>query len=408
MSLFLSYSPSSFFIPSESGITRSSKIGLSAHSQLSKKEEISYDTKTLFYDVFLSADRQKLICLGPPFLNIGRPQKIYQKNKPLKFSLGKGSYWFRNQVLTLLKIEILDQQSPILFNFHHFSLKMPFPSQNKPTLEKTQLTLVTLQKDNPNLWIEDWCHWHNEIHKVKRIVIYDNGSSNSPQLIKTLAGLELNCEILLIDWCFPYGPAFSNLHQYAQIGCLNHFRLLFGDSTQWCMQLDIDEYLYSNTRESIRHYLAKIDSQPALYLDSYLVPKQRESVKPARFFHHSIRPHWTRAWAGKKYIYQPTRIKLNLVHRIIPSTLSFFHLYYGVQKRWDLMYRLFMRLLKKTPHKQKIRPKVLFYHFRGLNTGWKGNRKAIGSNSIKEVLNASDYIIDENIINMSTRIKHKQ
>ncbi len=373
MSSFLSYSPSSFFIPPESGITRSSKIGFSARSHLSNKEEPFYDTKTLFYDVFLSTDRQKLICLGPPLLNIGPPQKIYQDNRPLKFSLGKGSYWFRNRVLVLIKIEILNQQSPILFNFHHFSLKIPFPLQSRPTLEKTQLTLITLQKDNPSLWIKDWCHWHNEIHKVKRIVIYDNHSSNSFQLSKILAGLNLDCEILLINWHFPYGPALSHLHKYAQIGCFNHFRLLFGNSTQWCIQLDIDEYLYSNIQESICHYLEKIRSQPALYLDSYLIPKQKESSKLTRFFHHPVRPHWTRIWAGKKYIYQPTKIKLNLVHRIVPSTFSFFHLYYGSQKRWDLVYRFFMRLLRKMPHRQK--QPFFFYHYRALNTGWKGRSK---------------------------------
>lgn len=402
MSPLLNYSPQPVVIPPNSQVTRSSKLGFSGRLRLSEKEERSYDAQTLFYDSFLSPDRQKLLCLGPPFLNIGPPQKIVQDNRPLRFLQGKGSYWFNNQVLALVSIDILNHQDPIYFKFKHFSLSIAFPSQPRPNLKRAQLTLITLQKDNPVLWIKDWCCWHNKIHQVARIAIYDNDSGNWTQLRQALTELRLDCEILLIGWPFPYGPTFSHLHQYTQIGCLNHFRLLFGDSSQWCMQLDMDEYLHSGTKRSIRQHLTGIPSQPALYLDSYLVPRQVESSRPIRFFHHSVRPHWTRLWAGKKYIYQPGRVKLNLVHRVIPRRLSLFHLGYGTRKRWDIAYKFFITLLKSRPRQQKRL--FFFYHFRALNTGWKD--KARSARPMKEnAVHSSEYIMDENLVTMAARMK---
>ena len=45
------------------------------------------------------------------------------------------------------------------------------------------LTISTLQKDNPLIWIADWLKWHHREHGVGRAVLYDNGSSNRDELI---------------------------------------------------------------------------------------------------------------------------------------------------------------------------------------------------------------------------------
>jgi len=63
----------------------------------------------------------------------------------------------------------------------HFNLfeKVVEISQNHPPVrgnEENLLTLVTLQKDNPLQWIKDWIRWHNHMHGVGRLILYDNGS----------------------------------------------------------------------------------------------------------------------------------------------------------------------------------------------------------------------------------------
>ena len=365
------YNPHVVYIPDDAGIERDIQTG----RRRVACDESHYDSKTLFYDVFYSSDRRKLLCLGPPFLNIGPPLSIRHGRRRLSYSTKLGKYRFNHHVLSCVEVDLASFKDELIldFTFSRFNIAILCSNRNRLSLSKAHITLLTLQKDNPIPWIRDWCRWHNRVHNIGRIMIYDNGSRNITKLQAALVPLNKDIEIVLINWPFPYGPAQSHFNQYCQIGCLNHFRLFWGASTRWCLSLDIDEYLFAN-----RNMFEQLNNKPsraAIYLDSYLVsPTGRRERALSRFFHHSSRPLRTRRWAGKKYIYQPRHIKLNLVHRVIPFFPSFLHLGYGLQKRRDLLQKLLDDILRKglgRKSPQRMEKPLFFYHFRGLNTGWK-------------------------------------
>ena len=63
----------------------------------------------------------------------------------------------------------------------------------------------------------------------------------------------------------------------------------------------------------------------------------------------------TSTWEGKKCLYQPQYIKLNLVHRVIPSFTSFLHIRYGLQKRWDIVKKFFYDTIGKKRGNKRLK-----------------------------------------------------
>ena len=241
------YYPQSVLLPD--GIERvvSLEIQESIGRLLPKQEQANYDSKTLFYDLFVQSNR--LICIGPPFYNIGAPLAIKHKGKNLSFKLIRSDEKWRG-------VEVIDIKLPsrwtqvsqldLEFVFREFTIEVSCHCNKIIPLLQRDLGLTNLQKDNPLIWIKDWCRWHIRVHGVQRIVLYDNGSSYWPTLEKELVEIDEEVEIILVHWPYKHGPIPDILgkYRYAKIGAFNHFHRLFGIRTSWCINLDVDEFLY--------------------------------------------------------------------------------------------------------------------------------------------------------------------
>ena len=350
------------------------------------EQQAYYDSKTLFYDVFVQSNR--LICIGPPFYNIGAPLAIKHKGKDLSFKLIKGDEWRGAEVIAI-KIPSRWARAPQLdleFVFKEFTIEVSCLCHKNISLTQKDLCLVNLQKDNPLIWIKDWCLWHIRVHGVRRMVLYDNGSSYWPTLAKELAEIDEEVEIILVHWPYEYGPTTELLfnYRYARVGMLNHFRLFFGIQTSWCINLDIDEFLYFDSPMKLKEYLRlpEIRIRPYVHLAHYLFPPgQAPTKKQARFYHHRTRyesKYWN-AMHSRKYICQTNRIKLMLTHSCVPKRpqnilLLLMQIKVAViSKKWD---RVFKLLLSRTARSkwQKLdekRVSLFFCHFRDLYDGWR-------------------------------------
>jgi len=156
----------------------------------------------------------------------------------------------------------------------HFNLfeKVVEISQNHPPVrgnEENLLTLVTLQKDNPLQWIKDWIRWHNRMHGVGRLILYDNGSREYgyDELAEACTSEEKNFQSVLVNWDFPYTRRWVDHKRcfggpWLQKAALNHWYLKYGDSG-WLLNLDIDEYLVAEDATSLQDY---IGATPQYYL----------------------------------------------------------------------------------------------------------------------------------------------
>jgi len=217
------------------------------------------DRTTVFYDVFICPESDRLLCIGPTLYNLKHhlfPLRIYLNNREIKYK------YLQIERLFFLESERLERAlsnyATVTFKFRKFSKQVEVCIGNNRkqlyTKSDSEITISTLQKDNPVEWIADWILWHKRLYNVKRVVLYDNGSSNIKQLMGYLPSLEPEVQIIFVHWVYPHGV--SPLKS-AQHGSLNHCRLKFPVQNGFCINLDIDEYLVKPGSESLSDYLSR-------------------------------------------------------------------------------------------------------------------------------------------------------
>ena len=376
------YYPQAVFLPD--GIERvvSLKQQESIGHLLPSQQQANYDSKTLFYDLFIQSNR--LICIGPPFYNIGAPLAIKHKGKDLSFQLVRGSRWRGPEVIDI-KIPFRwtrPSRLDLVFVFKEFAIEVSYHYHKNISLTQKDLSLIELQKDNPLVWIKDWCRWHIRVHGVERIVLYDNGSNYWSTLDKELVEIDEEVEIILVYWPYKHGPIPDRLYsyRYAKFGMLNHFRLFFGAQTSWCINLDIDEFLYFDSPLLLREYLKlhKNLIRRHIPLSHYLFPPgQAPAKRQARFYHHRIR-YKSEYWDvehNPKYICQPDKVELMQTHyctlKLARDILLLLIKRGAISKKWNAILYLLLKI-KRRLQQQRIdeRENPFFCHFRDLYTGW--------------------------------------
>ena len=226
------------------------------------------DKKTILFDVFFDSDK-KLTGIGPRPYNLRdlllRSMKVYVDGKRISFHLYEINeilYFKSRRALTVGQSSV-----NIKFIFDTFEETIQL-NQVKTQTENLiinsasrTLTVTTLQKDNEIQWICDWILWHARLHRVERVVIYDNGSRNRIRLKEKLEDLKISLLCVMVDWHFPYGVyPFTSTRQ----GFLNHCRLRFPVDGGYCINLDIDEYLASPAATSFWEYLQTKDQNELL------------------------------------------------------------------------------------------------------------------------------------------------
>jgi len=378
------YEPQSITLPKEAPIHRTFP------------NEVDRIDNTIFYDIFYSHDNSTIICIGPPLRNLKgvlELQEISCNGKQLRYSRPK--LLKRNDLCNLVVIKVprlLRRESTVQLSFH-FNLfeKAVEISQNHPLARengKCPLTLVTLQKDNPLQWIRDWIRWHNRMHGVGKLILYDNGSREYgyDELVDALHGEGEDFQSLLVNWDFPYGQPIggwgNNGGIWAQEAALNHCYLKYGHRG-WLLNLDIDEYLVAEdatslqdyVRETSRHYLPfrqrevqGIGSQKPLAERSFrdfLWYQQEEKVDFQNFLSH---PKYPEAWKYACQCNMPLWLSTHLIVYKGLNTLRFQVKLYSIIIRHMGLIKLFSKIM---PDNNPPREIFRVYHFLLLSTGWK-------------------------------------
>ena len=386
---FLSYEPQPVFIPDDAGVERT----FEGHA-LSAEQLALCDRRTIFCDMFLSADRSELLCIGPPFANLGRPEAVLVGGARRKFSVGMPQ---SRKIVDMVRIRLSEADAAgstfeLRFVFQDFevhALATPRPLALPPV----SLMLATTQKDNDPHWVADWCAWHQRAHGVERVVIYDNGSADVEDVYsraRRLPGLDL----VRVTWDFPFGPPHPSSLNFTQAIALNHCRLTFGTRARWCINLDLDEYLYNQGGLPVEGILER-SGAPVRYLTSLIVPMTVDNT-PRRCFDSSIRFR-SAEQDGRKYIYRPERVAFAAIHwvalrsrrlspRLLHQQARELLRVSGLSKVLRLrgMQRTLLRCIGKLRGREHEpdapgggQGSLFFFHFRALNTGWKYKRRIV-------------------------------
>ena len=412
----LSWAPQSVSIPAGASIERTfDGYGLTP-SELAR-----CDRRTVFCDVFLAPDDRELLCIGPSFANLGRPRAVLEGGSTsLRFGVEEP---VSGEPVALTRIRLKDPCGPALdlrFVFADFDVRAGI-APRRPVLPPAPLLLSTLQKDNDPQWVEDWCAWHHRAHGVERIVIYDNGSANGEEIRSRLAraAQDSGYGAVIVDWDFPYGPP---LRAFTQTVALNHCRLAFGGSAQWCINLDVDEYLYNASGRPLAGHLDLRRRRSVHYLTGLVVPKTADR-RPARCFDSAVRFREVEAQRGPKYVYRPGRVGWIDVHRVRPRLVRGAEAAYGLgvaawrrlglRRKLRLPGRLLNALAGLAARALQFLSRrgrsaggraaeapgpLFFYHFRALNTGWKHQSRVVD-------VDTADVVADPRIARMKDLIE---
>ena len=371
-------------------------------SSFSEQDQQRFDSITVFFDVFLDPNQQKLKALGPRLLNLKKhilPLRVFVNDFPIKFRLDEIDRlaFFESAPLS----QDLNKPISIRFEFKTFTQTIERNASDTTLWEQEYssagLTISTLQKDNCLEWIIDWIRWHNRLYDVQRVILYDNGSSNRGELIAQLEKLSHEVKIIFVDWNFPHG---IKLYKYAQPGSLNHARLKFPIPNSYCINLDIDEYLVMpNNGQSLFEYLENKLTHPdlgAVIFSQYLIPNITRSQShgtprmhhfPYRYKHFGKRSRnsWSEVMR-MKYAYNFQKVGYNGAHRTMSEKNKVFSKRYSVLHLLKFYLKKCLRepfryiLLRQIP-KPKIdachasKDEIFFFHFVGLNTGWRTQQK---------------------------------
>lgn len=380
------YRPSPVLVPESLGAGRGLR---QTRSRLDGRplpawERALYDRNTVLYDAFPDPRTGAVVALGPPLENLAHAVL------PLRASVGGRRVRHRVRRFGRLWTWTFDvggagTDPPDLdLAFRNFAASVPI-ARGETASPRAGVALMTLQKDNLLPWIEDWCRWHHVLHGVDEIALYDNGSANAAEVAAMLEALDLPVSVLLVDWPFPYGTP-SNVHnQFAQVGALNHFRARSGAGVRWCLNLDVDEYLVAGPGVSLPAALRDCEKAgtAALLMDSWIVPPHEGQplLRERRAGLHTFRTRRATR-IGMKYAYRPDRIRHNAPHVAHLST-------WPGERAARLLHGSVPKLLKRlgpssasvfrsTGAGKRVRlaglDELAFFHFRGLNTNWKGAR----------------------------------
>ena len=382
------YRPRSLLIPEDMGLVRNR---LPAYPGMPKRElEYPMDSRTIFFDVFRSAEAKKIIAIGPEMRNLRDnllPLKILCGGRELKYKMETQLDYTTKRWktgLTILHIEDprlkSDEEIKLTFCWRSFKQELSIGPSLFDDCKFTEFTLMAIQKDNPPVWILDWCRFFNRVHNVSRIVLYDNASSDLEGIKSELQKLSKEMEIHLVHWNFPYGPPSS---AFAQRGALNHCYWNLNDRSRYFLNFDIDEYLVNRTPYSLSEYLNRTMSSKiaTLYMIGRDVPNtpQLKSLKRRlRANDHEYRLEFYKS-SPPKTIFKGKGIKFVGVHRNWVDLPRFVQIFLRRNYSMYEIYRKFNHLWLKFklpvgPYKleKQVDPDELYFnHYKSLTTGWK-------------------------------------
>ena len=416
------YIPQAVCVPPGAGVERSF-----AGYEIGDDVRALCDRTTVFCDVFRVPNRDEVVCIGPPFLDFGYPHTVRLLGRRRRF-VAEDKPWGSRRVSILRIIGTSDVDSAddptvdLQLDFPEFRIDVQIRLPKVVRWPHVALTLATIQKDNDLQWLVDWSTWHHRMHGVGRFVIYDNGSADRDDVYAELARRVKGPEFIVVHWDYLFGPPWLHELKFAHVVILEHCRLLFGPYTRWCINLDVDEYLFNSGARPLASYLGQM-RKSQVFLPSYIVPMTVDN-SPRRCFDSPFRTASV-TFERRKYIYVVARTAFCEIHDVAPRKGWWISRWirlvtkpvlrvFGVDPGRFLaaVRRIAGWLTPRPPGRPgqsgarqsdtrqsdtqaSDEPTLFFFHFRALNTGWKYPRRVVP-------VDPDEHVPDERISAMRT------
>lgn len=220
--------------------------------------EDSFDFTTVFCDIFRDVNCGEIVLLGPPLLNLKTDLDLEFKALPsgeICSVVIKQKRWLDQINVAAPKdttgLLVLSQAGRVFIA----------PQPNLSDLFSGKRVIFTLNKNNDIRWIQDWVQFYCHCHGCNAVLIYDNSSDAYaiPQIEEAVRSVSENIELLVVPWPFTYG-VFDGRYDltyslwdsfYCQALVLEHARRRFLCKAKSVLNVDIDEFVLSETSGSV-------------------------------------------------------------------------------------------------------------------------------------------------------------
>ena len=331
--------------------------------------EEKFDSLTVFYDCFASADGEWRVLLGPPLLNL---ETAILPSFPSLFG-GESSSQARivspstgDRDHSSAQLWFKSTQDSVDLPIAGFRQKQIVVQPNESELFSGRKVLLTLSKDNEIRWIRDWVTFFARRHGCDAVLLYDNASTrhNTSEIhdaISSVPGIEATA---VVSWPYKYGPQGSDSYSdllreesespplpwdshYCQPGMLEHARHRFLSDAEAVVNADIDELVLTKDGEPLFDLVRLSKTGYLRYRGHWIESATDANVRDQRHFHFYHRAKVP----ARGYLW-----KWAVVPRRCPQDVS-----------W-LPHKI--SLMKSDP----LSSLVSYRHFRAISTGWKYSR----------------------------------
>ncbi len=331
-----------------------------------------FDADTLFHDIFFEPTNQHLVAVGPPLGNLRTDLNIYVNGEPVKFNvIRRAAKW-----LHLIRGEVnrVAKQNDILIRANGYQWELSVPENDSGT--GYRFTLCAKQKDNREHWIKDWIEHYRKIG-VDRVILYDNNSEELPDV-----------DAIVVPCPYKFG-----LNKYRSLYGRRVYKTTFlqGSLLTICcykyrsghlLSFDIDELLQVKSLE-------KYEGRKVVYFNSCFIETKTDGELPENYsFRHFVyRNAHTR---NRDYKYM---VRMEALLYSLSPHIPILEGNYVPRKMIVKLKRIWLYLLGKLPKplRSAMAPPSgdVFYHYKGINTGWKVDRSSFDETTEVVKLEAS-------------------
>jgi hypothetical protein len=356
----------------------------SVRPQKARTEAFSelFDSTTLAYDNIYLPNREELILLGPPLLNLkDNLSQMRVTAKPCgascTFRICEMDRHMR------LCVSVPKNTESVLIESVLGDVEIQLYSEHEDVFSGRRV-LLTLSKDNPLDWICDWIRYHRDNHGADAVLLYDNGSrtygvETIAERISNIAGVEAAC---VVRWNYKYGPqGFSGRYwdsDFCQSGSLEHARWRFLQNARAVLNLDIDELALTSTSSAFEI----IEAVPSGYIpfpglwvvdtraDSTLIEQASAAWGVHREFSCTLKPRFgLQQWRGR-------RIRPAILNRCP-------HKWGAVPSRHPDKAQWQAHRINGIEQNGSAGTLIEYRHFQAINTNWKHGRRVWEPYSVK-------------------------
>ena len=240
---------------------------------------------------------------------------------------------------------------------------------NQPSTEfQNKKVIVTISKNHPISWLQQWIAYHRTVHDLDGLILYNNQSEiyNSSELETALSRSDMTIKVL--DYDVPFGTMGGGLWEwqgrkgnflpwdsdFAQYVMLEHAKRRYLYNAKLAINADTDELLLfkNSTLNHIATYCESSSNSVWLYQGIWIEPVNSETKEIAQsvaWEHRHFKNYWHTNYSnqrgiGVKWLLNPAK---------------------NLQHQW---------MLHRTTGPHMSTDEISFAHYLAMNTSWSWQR----------------------------------